>query len=459
MGHGNMNILIFEWGSYNHNDILETFRKKGYGFTVVKHRFEDVNHDDEFVSRFDKQLDDGVYDFVYSTNFFPLVSECCNRKGVKYISWSYDAPLDVPDIERTLGLPCNYAFMYDREQVQGYRNKGFDNVFHLPLAVNTKRLDGIHLSAAERKKYGAQISFVGNLYDSQMMNIRSILGEFHQGYLDAVMKAQSKIYGYYLVDDVLTDELMSDINRTVYDKTMEYRKQNCNGRSNIEVESGHGNNSIENGLNNFVYYNKDNIETEVKSINTKTDLDVSAAKNHDAKEDESENANVLHISREALSYAMAAQITREERLLALKLLSGHYDVKLYSREKNDLLDKVTYMGTADYDEEMPKVFKSSDINLNMTLRCIRSGIPLRALDIMGSGGFLLSNYQQELAECFVDGEEAVMYESIEDMYAKASFYLANPDIRTEIARRGHDKVSRDYRYEDRIDEMLNIAFS
>ena len=27
----------------------------------------------------------------------------------------------------------------------------------------------------------------------------------------------------------------------------------------------------------------------------------------------------------------------EDRLLALKLLSGHYDVKLYSREMNDLL--------------------------------------------------------------------------------------------------------------------------
>ena len=190
-------------------------------------------------------------------------------------------------------------------------------------------------------------------------------------------------------------------------------------------------------------------------INTAVESDASGTKRNDAKENESDN--VLHISREALSYAMAAQITREERLLALKLLSGHYDVKLYSREKNDLLDKVTYMGTADYDKEMPMVFKSSDINLNMTLRCIRSGIPLRALDIMGSGGFLLSNYQPELAECFADGEEAVMYESIEDMYAKASFYLANPEIRMEIARRGHDKVAREYRYEDRIDEMFNKA--
>ena len=404
-----MKVLIFEWGSYNHNDILETFREKGCECSVVKHRFKDVNHDDEFVHEFNGYLKSGEYDLVYSTNFFPLVSECCNENSIGYISWSYDAPLDVPDIERTLGLPCNHAFMYDREQVNGYRNKGFNNVYHLPLAVNIKRLDRIYLSASNRKKYKSQVSFVGNLYDSQMLSIRSVMNEFYQGFLDAVMKAQAKIYGYYLVDDVLTDDVMADINRVVYDKTVEYRSKNRSEKQN-------------------------NVRTE--------DID--------------ENA-ILHISRAALSYAMAAQITREDRLLALKLLSNHYDVGLYSREKNDLLDKVRHMGTVDYDSGMPMVFKCSDINLNMTLRCIRSGIPLRALDIMGAGGFLLSNYQPELAENFIDGEEMVMYDSIEDMYEKTGFYLRNSELRREIAARGHEKVSREYRYEDRLDEMIRIS--
>ncbi len=395
-----MNILIFEWGSYTHKDILDAFSRAGYKCRVIKHRFDDVNHDDEFVRMFDRELEEGSFDLVYSTNFFPLVAECCNKHSVKYISWSYDAPLDVPDIERTLGLPCNYAFMYDREQVLGYRNKGFDNVYHLPLAVNVKRLDGIYLSRAEREKYGAQVSFVGNLYNSEMMNIRGILDDYHRGYVDAVMKAQSKIYGYYMIDDLLPDDLMENINKVVREKTIELRK----GDGGIIDED-----------------------------------------------------TILKISREALSYAMAAQITREDRLLALKLLSNHYEVKVYSREKNELLNNIKYMGTVDYDSDMPKVFKSSQINLNMTLRCIRSGIPLRALDIMGAGGFMLSNYQQELAESFVDGEEMVMYESIEDLYAKAGFYIDKPEICDEIARRGHEKVAQEYSYGDRIAAMLETA--
>ena len=69
-----MKILIFEWGSYNHKDILDAFKGKGFNCDVVKHRFDDVNHDDGFVREFDKHLDGGNYDLVYSTNFFPLTS-------------------------------------------------------------------------------------------------------------------------------------------------------------------------------------------------------------------------------------------------------------------------------------------------------------------------------------------------------------------------------------------------
>jgi spore maturation protein CgeB len=51
----------------------------------------------------------------------------------------------------------------------------------------------------------------------------------------------------------------------------------------------------------------------------------------------------------------------------------------------------------------------------------------------------------------------VMYESIEDMYEKAGYYLANPELSEDIALRGHDKVLREYGYDDRIKTMLQTA--
>ncbi len=52
-----------------------------------------------------------------------------------------------------------------------------------------------------------------------------------------------------------------------------------------------------------------------------------------------------------------------------------------------LLPKAEYIGPVDYYDTMPYIFQHSRINLNITLKSIHSGIPLRCMDIMGSGGF------------------------------------------------------------------------
>ena len=56
---------------------------------------------------------------------------------------------------------------------------------------------------------------------------------------------------------------------------------------------------------------------------------------------------------------------------------------------------------------MPYVFRNSRINLNITLRSIKSGIPLRCMDIYGAGGFLLSNYQTDLFDVIVTDDRLV----------------------------------------------------
>ena len=90
------------------------------------------------------------------------------------------------------------------------------------------------------------------------------------------------------------------------------------------------------------------------------------------------------------------------------------------------------------------------------MRGIKSGIPLRAFDIMGAGGFLLSNYQEGFLEYFVPGEDFVYYESKEDLLAKVEYYLSHDEERKAIARNGHEKVAASHTYRHRIGEMLNF---
>ena len=106
---------------------------------------------------------------------------------------------------------------------------------------------------------------------------------------------------------------------------------------------------------------------------------------------------------------------------------------------------------------MPQIFACSKINLNPSLRIIQTGIPLRAFDIMGAGGFLLSNYQEELLELFEDGIEVVVYESPEDAVEKIDFYLRHEDLRREIAERGKRKTFEEHSLQSRMETILRIA--
>ena len=106
---------------------------------------------------------------------------------------------------------------------------------------------------------------------------------------------------------------------------------------------------------------------------------------------------------------------------------------------------------------MPLVFQNSKINLNITLRSIIYGIPLRAIDIMGAGGFLLTNYQNDFGLHFTDGKDFASYSDREDLYNKVEYYLKHEDERKEIAENGCKEVRANHTYEKRLAEMLEIA--
>ena len=108
--------------------------------------------------------------------------------------------------------------------------------------------------------------------------------------------------------------------------------------------------------------------------------------------------------------------------------------------------------------EMPLVFKFSKIYLNITLRSIRNGIPLRAMDIMGAGGFLLTNYQNDFAMHFVDGEDYVSYSDREDMLNKIKYYLEHEDERKMIAENGCRKVREEHTYTLRLSEIIGSIY-
>ena len=175
------------------------------------------------------------------------------------------------------------------------------------------------------------------------------------------------------------------------------------------------------------------------------------------KEWDGEEARKDATSAGRLDLLLCKQTTNKERLLLLNLLGKYHEVKLYSYKNNEALKNLTFCGTADYNSEMPKIFRLSRINLNATLRSIRNGIPLRCLDIMACGGLLLTNYQKDFDDHFQDGENVLFYSDAGDALEKANFYLAHEEIRAKIARAGYETVKKYYSYSVKIKEMLELA--
>ena len=108
----------------------------------------------------------------------------------------------------------------------------------------------------------------------------------------------------------------------------------------------------------------------------------------------------------------------------------------------------------DYWEEMPKVFRESKINLNMTIPNIKSGVPLRVYDILGAGGFCISNFQAELPMYFENEKHLVWYYNQRDLFEKVDYYLHRDTERARITREGYEHVKRNCTYDIRIKEML-----
>lgn len=393
-GFGTVKLLLYEWNAYMQTDLELVLKKMNIEFETFSCELgKEVSVvDNYFIRNFGKVLHEGDFDGVMSLNYWKSVAIACDQEHVPYIAWGYDCPLSMKIME-SLHYPTNYLFVFDKEQYRIYKQKGFKNVYHIPLAVNVDRLDQIQLTPEERKDFTADISFVGNMYGSDYLSLKGLLTDYERGYLESLIETQYRVYGDFFIDDMITDEFASVIQDRL-------------------VEIG------------FWKTEKEIILDEIRAW------------------------IVMLVSRE---------ITRRERLLILSTLSRRHPFKLYSREEEKLLQNAEFCGTVSSHYDMPKVFKASRINLNITYKQITVGMPLRMLDIMGAGGFLLTNYQEELVENFRPGTDCVIYESVEDAIAKAEYYLQHEEERQEIAQNGHEAVRR-FSYENQLDCIFRTVF-
>ena len=156
---------------------------------------------------------------------------------------------------------------------------------------------------------------------------------------------------------------------------------------------------------------------------------------------------------------LGLKVSEQDRIRTLRALSQKHSVHLYTDSDTSPVPDVINKGFANPTTMMPHIFKCSKINLNITSKTIKTGIPLRVFDVLACQGFLITNFQAEIPEYFEDGVDLVIYDSIPDLLNKIDYYLDHEEERLQIAKNGYEKVKNCYSHIHCLNQMIKTAWN
>lgn len=206
-----MHILMYRWKAYNYRDIEQTFRLLGHTVDNIEQELGSYDVSPEFEKVIEQKIRENHYDMVFTVNYFPLISNVCDRIGVKYVSWTCDNPL-ISMYHESVFHDCNYIFTFDKTNYLEFKGMGVKHIWYLPLAADTDRLDMVLEQADDLGKYRGDVAFVGSLYERNSYDkIKNRLPDYLRGYFDAVMEAQLNISGANIVEPLLTANILEQL--------------------------------------------------------------------------------------------------------------------------------------------------------------------------------------------------------------------------------------------------------
>ena len=110
-------------------------------------------------------------------------------------------------------------------------------------------------------------------------------------------------------------------------------------------------------------------------------------------------------------------------------------------------------------EKAADLYSQYAISLNGSLN---GDLNLRVFEILGSGGFLLTDklsYDSGLEMLFEADKEIALYSSIDELKEKIRYYLANPDEVMAMRKTANEKILAKHRPEQKRQQLMDIIYS
>ncbi len=383
-----MKIGILYLNEIKYDELVWVIVKKGIDGEVIDTEISINSTSNQDTEKVVGLLKENGIDIAISMDFCPAISDACEKLGIKYVAWVYDAPQQAL-YNKQITNSCNHIFSFDRDQTGEALELGALDARHLPLGTNVYRNTSLVVDKEDEKRFACDVSFIGNMYVDDF---------YDKVYAQVSNNIQKEL------DDIMADAM------GVWDgKSRIYGRLSPEATSELIEASGYR-----------IYES---------------------------------NPFAMPVDRYLGTRILAIRLTELERKEIARRLSK-YDFRLYTNTENFALEGVDVRPALSYDESLPKAYHLSKINLNITLHSITSGIPLRVFDIMGVGGFMLSNYQPEIEELFKIGRDIEVYRNIDELEDKVRYYLSHEEARSRIAINGYHTVSEKYSYDAGFEKIM-----
>lgn len=382
--------ILWVYGMSQSKDIVDAMRKMGY--TVEEYlRVQENSMMNE------KEIDDLVtyikkrkITLLMSVHLIYNLAVAAYYADIKYISVIWDAPY--LKAHTPMGKLDNVWYsVFDRKDAEWMKSVGIKHVLYQPLSVSKENQSKWKIKEKLAGEYMCDICFVASLYDENL-------------YDRHFKKLPANLNDYFVSIMEEAAFQWDGVNR-IYGKT----------------------------------------DSEVLRYAQMVIPDCEFSNPYDI-----EDVRYFEISY------LVRKLANIERVCVLNMLAEAHQVYLYTTSESawDVLQGVTIGGPIDSEQKAACIYAASKINLNISLKGIEGGTPQRVLDILGVGGFVLTNYCEETAELFQEDKEIVMFRTPEELLEKVDYYLKHDEEREAIARAGHEKVMNCYTYEKKIKELM-----
>jgi spore maturation protein CgeB len=108
-------------------------------------------------------------------------------------------------------------------------------------------------------------------------------------------------------------------------------------------------------------------------------------------------------------------------------------------------------------EEKAKAFAAAAIVVNNLNPAEIWGVNVRTFEAAAAGAFQLIDWRPGLAQLFENGREIVSFRSHDELMRGIEHFLAAPEERAAIARRGQARAAADHTYEKRLAALLDTV--